>query len=91
MNLLDTAEITRELVGTPGWERDGDTIVRTLTFKDFKEAMAFVDRVAEVAEEVNHHPDIAISWNKVTLTQSTHAAGGLTEYDFSLARRINAL
>jgi 4a-hydroxytetrahydrobiopterin dehydratase len=91
MNLLDKATIERELAGTPGWALDGDSIVRTLTFKDFKEAMAFVNRVAGVAEEVNHHPDIAISWNKVTLTQSTHAAGGLTEYDFALARRINAL
>ncbi len=91
MNLLDNATIDRELAATPGWEKDGDSIVRTLTFKDFKEAMAFVNHVAEVAEEVNHHPDIAISWNTVTLTQSTHAAGGLTEHDFALARRINAL
>ena len=91
MNLLDKATIDRELAGTPGWALRGDSIVRTLTFKDFEEAMAFVNRVAAVAEEVNHHPDIAISWNEVTLTQSTHAAGGLTEHDFALARRIDAL
>jgi 4a-hydroxytetrahydrobiopterin dehydratase len=91
MKLLDTAAIERELAETPGWEVAGDAIVRTATFKDFKEAMAFVNRVAEVAEEENHHPDITVRWNKVTLTQSTHDAGGLTEYDFRLARRLNTL
>jgi 4a-hydroxytetrahydrobiopterin dehydratase len=91
MEQLDAAAVERELAGTPGWELAGNSIVRTLTFADFAEAMAFVNRVAEVAEEMNHHPDIAISWNKVTLTQSTHVAGGLTEHDFHLARRLNAL
>jgi 4a-hydroxytetrahydrobiopterin dehydratase len=91
MRLLDQDGIKRELAETPGWEIVGDAIVRNLTFEDFAEAMAYVNRVAEVAEEANHHPDIAISWNKVTLTQTTHAAGGLTEHDFALARRLNAL
>ncbi|MDN3356570.1 4a-hydroxytetrahydrobiopterin dehydratase [Actinomadura sp. DC4] len=91
MEPLKEDDVRRELAGTPGWELSGDSIVRTLEFKDFKEAMAFVNRVAEVAEEANHHPDITIRWNKVTLTQSTHVAGGLTEHDFRLARRLNEL
>lgn len=91
MKQLSEAEIERELAETPGWERAADAIVRTVRFKDFTEAMAFVNRVAEVAEEANHHPDITINWNVVTLTQSTHAAGGLTRRDFDLARRLNAL
>lgn len=91
MEPLNEADVQRELAETPGWERAGDAIVRTVEFADFKEAMGFVNRVAEVAEEANHHPDITIQWNKVTLTQSTHVAGGLTEHDFRLARRLNAL
>jgi 4a-hydroxytetrahydrobiopterin dehydratase len=91
MKQLTEAEIERELAGTPGWELVEDAIVRTVKLKDFKEAMVFVNRVAEVAEEVGHHPDIAIRWDTVVLTQSTHAAGGLTEHDFDLARRLNAL
>jgi 4a-hydroxytetrahydrobiopterin dehydratase len=88
---LDDAAITRELAEVPGWERDGDSIVTTTTLGDFKEAMVYVNQVAEIAEERDHHPDIMIQWNKVTLTLSTHSAGGLTANDFDLARRINAL
>ena len=91
MDRLDKDAIDRELATTPGWELAEDAIVATFEFADFAEAMAFVNRVAAVAEEENHHPDIAIRWNKVTLTQSTHVAGGLTEYDFRIARRINEL
>jgi 4a-hydroxytetrahydrobiopterin dehydratase len=91
MEKLNEAEVERELADTPGWERAGDSIVRTAKFKDFKEAMEFVNRVAVVAEEANHHPDITVQWNTVTLTQSTHVAGGLTEHDFRLARRLNTL
>jgi 4a-hydroxytetrahydrobiopterin dehydratase len=91
MKRLSEAEIERELGETPGWELAGDSIVRTMKFEDFKKAMDFVNRVAEVAEEANHHPDITIRWNTVVLTQSTHAAGGLTEHDFRLARTLNAL
>ena len=91
MKRLSVTEIERELAGTPGWERVEDSIVRTVKLQDFKEAMAYVNRVAEVAEELNHHPDIEIRWNTVVLTQTTHAAGGLTEHDFQLARRLNAL
>jgi len=91
MDLLDDETIARELAGAPGWERAGKTIVRTVQQADFKDAMAFVNEVAQIAEARNHHPDITIQWNKITLTLSTHSAGGLTANDFDLARRINAL
>jgi 4a-hydroxytetrahydrobiopterin dehydratase len=91
MDLLDDETITRELAGVPGWERAGDAIVKTTTLGDFKEAMAYVNRVAELAEASNHHPDVTIQWNKVTLALSTHSAGGLTANDFALAGRINDL
>jgi len=91
MALLDEETIRQELSAVPGWERDGDSIVKAATLGDFKEAMGFVNQVADIAEARNHHPDITIQWNKVTLTLSTHSAGGLTANDFDLARRINAL
>ncbi|MEK6911602.1 MAG: 4a-hydroxytetrahydrobiopterin dehydratase, partial [Candidatus Thermoplasmatota archaeon] len=59
--------------------------------RDFKEAMAFLNRVAELAETANHHPDIWNSWNRVKLSLTTHDAGGLTERDFKLAKKIDAL
>jgi 4a-hydroxytetrahydrobiopterin dehydratase len=74
------------------WRRDGQAIVRERTFADFKEAIAFVDRVAETAEAANHHPDILVhGWNKVRLELSTHSEGGLTEADFDMAARIDLL
>jgi 4a-hydroxytetrahydrobiopterin dehydratase len=91
MDLLNDEMIARELTEVPGWERAGDAIVKTATLGDFKEAMAYVNQVADLAEARNHHPDITIQWNKVTLTLSTHSAGGLTANDFDLARRINGL
>ena len=72
----------------PGWENNGKEITRTYKFKDFAEALNFVNKVAGLAEAADHHPDIDIRWNKVRLTLSTHSAGGLTEKDFSLARQI---
>jgi 4a-hydroxytetrahydrobiopterin dehydratase len=91
MALLDEETITRELGTTPGWERVGDSIVTTVARADFNGAMALVNEVAGLAEAADHHPDITIRWNKVTLILSTHSAGGLTEKDFALARQINAL
>jgi 4a-hydroxytetrahydrobiopterin dehydratase len=73
------------------WTRQGDELVKVVTKKDFVEAMRFVNAVAEAAEAANHHPDIAISWNKVTLRLSTHDAGGLTQLDIDLAGRIDGL
>ncbi len=87
---LDDDAIAAGLQGL-NWTREGAEITTTVVRKDFAEAMAFVNRVAELAESRNHHPDIAISWNKVTLTLSTHDAGGLTQLDLDLATAIDAL
>ena len=74
------------------WGREGDGIVRDWTFADFGEAMVWVNRVAELAEEANHHPDILVhDWNKVRLKLSTHSVGGLTRGDLDMARRIDKL
>ena len=74
------------------WQREGDEIVRNLKFDDFAGAMAYVNRVADAAEEANHHPDILVhGWNKVKLSLTNHSAGGLTDADFQMARRIDDL
>jgi len=91
MELLTEDEIAAQLTGTPGWAREGTSITRSVTREDFRAAMLFTGAVAYLAEEANHHPDILIQWNRVTLTLSTHSAGGLTAADFNLAGRINAL
>jgi 4a-hydroxytetrahydrobiopterin dehydratase len=89
--LLSDEEITARLLSS-AWEREGEEIVRELVFDDFKAAIGFVDRVAEVAEEHNHHPDILVhGWNKVKLSLTNHSAGGLTEVDFDIAQRFDAL
>jgi len=91
MNLLNEEEIAAQLGGVPGWERHGDSIVTTVSRADFRDSLLFVGAVAYLAEAANHHPDIAIAWDKVTLTLSTHSAGGLTEADVALAGQISAL
>jgi 4a-hydroxytetrahydrobiopterin dehydratase len=91
MALLSDDDIQARLDRLPGWRRDGDSITRELKFDDFQGSVDFVNRITPPAEEMNHHPDIAISWNKVTLTLSSHSEGGLTENDFELATRIDAL
>jgi 4a-hydroxytetrahydrobiopterin dehydratase len=74
------------------WHGDDDALVRDFRFPDFKAAMWFVNQVAELAEERNHHPDILVhGWNNVRLTLSTHSAGGLTDADHALAAAIDAL
>jgi 4a-hydroxytetrahydrobiopterin dehydratase len=89
--LLNDDEIATRLRRLP-WELEGDTIVREWRFEDFGEAIAFVNRVAEAAEEANHHPDIFVhGWNKVKLSMTNHSAGGLTETDFSMATRFDGL
>jgi 4a-hydroxytetrahydrobiopterin dehydratase len=90
MTLTDE-EIKTRLAATAGWERVGDEITKTVKLSDFANAMLYVGAVAHLAQAANHHPDIAISWNRVTLTLSTHSAGGLTDADFGLAAQINAL
>ena len=91
MALLSDDEIQERLEGVPGWQREGDAIKREFKFDDFQGSVDFVNRITPPAEEMNHHPDIAISWNKVELTLSTHSEGGLTENDFELAERIDSL
>jgi 4a-hydroxytetrahydrobiopterin dehydratase len=91
MQVLDDSAIQSALRELPGWRRDGDEIVKTYQFDDFRAAMLFVNRVADAAEAAGHHPDIDVRWNKVTLALSTHAAGGLTENDTHLAHRIERL
>ena len=89
--LLSDDEIASRLEGSQ-WRREGDEIVRDFKREDFAQAMAFANRVAEAAEEANHHPDILVhGWNKVRLTLTNHSAGGLTEADFEMAARIDGL
>ena len=74
------------------WRRDGEALVRDLKFDDFAQAMAYVNRVADLAEEVNRHPDILVhGWNHVRLTLTTHSAGTLTDNDYEMARKIDQL
>lgn len=89
MPLLSTEEIAEHLSRAPGWEHLDDSIRRTYKFPGFRSALAFVAFVGELAEDRDHHPDIDIRWAKVTLTLSTHSAGGLTEKDFDLAGLID--
>ncbi len=91
MECLNDTEIAGKLKGLEGWVYAGGELVREFKFKDFAEAMAFVNRVAELAEAANHHPDIDIRWNKVTLRLATHSKGGVTELDFKLAGKIDSL
>ncbi len=91
METLTSEQVTAELATTPGWEVADGQITRTVTRKDFRDALLYVNAVGYVAEQANHHPDIAISWNKVTLTLVTHSAGGLTSKDFAIARQVNDL
>jgi 4a-hydroxytetrahydrobiopterin dehydratase len=89
---LDEEQINQHLARAGGWRREGNEIARALKFDDFASAIEFVNQVAFVAEEMDHHPDIFIhGWNNVRLSVTTHDQGGLTERDFDLAERINAL
>ncbi|HVL96762.1 MAG TPA: 4a-hydroxytetrahydrobiopterin dehydratase [Solirubrobacteraceae bacterium] len=86
---LSDDAVTAGIEGTQ-WRREGDAIVRDHRFEDFAQAMAFVNRVAEAAEAVNHHPDILVhGWNNVRLILSTHSVGGLTQADLDMARRLD--
>lgn len=91
MALIDLDELERFLDRHPDWLFEDAAIQRTFEFDDFAEALAFVNKVAEVAEEADHHPDIDIRWNKVTLRISTHSEGGITAKDTSLASVIDEI
>ena len=91
MGLLTKEQVSATLKSLEGWERKGNEIQKKFIHKDFVRAMGFVQSVALLAEKANHHPDIDIRWNTITLTLSTHSAGGLTEKDMALAKEINSL
>jgi 4a-hydroxytetrahydrobiopterin dehydratase len=91
MKKLTATEIKSALSKVPDWKKQKAAITRTYQFKDFPAAIKFVNAVARIAEKAWHHPDIDIRWNKVTLTLSTHDAGGLTKKDFSLAKQFDRL
>jgi 4a-hydroxytetrahydrobiopterin dehydratase len=86
---VDDKAVATALARVPGWTRVGRAIARTYRFDDFLGALAFVNRVGELAERQQHHPDIDIRYNEVTLSVWTHDAGGLTERDFRLAAAID--
>ena len=88
---LSDLEIQRAIGGLAGWTRRGDTLTKTFSFDRFPDGIAFVDRVAKIAEDMNHHPDIDIRYTKVAMTLSTHDAGGITQSDLDLAGRIESV
>jgi 4a-hydroxytetrahydrobiopterin dehydratase len=91
MDLLPDDEIDSRLARLDGWQRDGGSIVKEFKLADFVGSVAFVDKVVEPAEEMGHHPDLSLSWDTVRVSLTTHSAGGLTENDFELAKRIDAI
>jgi len=91
MALLSESEVDAALQRLPGWARDGDALRREYDCGDFRGSVAFVNRLEEPAEEMNHHPDLSISWATVEVSLSTHSEGGITAADVALARRIEAL
>ncbi|MGO9344767.1 MAG: 4a-hydroxytetrahydrobiopterin dehydratase [Acidimicrobiales bacterium] len=91
MEVLDPTTVDEALSEGIAWERDGRELVKVQTEDDFAGALDFVNRVGELAERADHHPDIEIKWNTVTLRLSTHSAGGITGADLELAKQIDAL
>lgn len=91
MEKLSADEIERGLAKTPGWRRDGVAISKQFQFADFKAALSFVNKVGDIAEAAAHHPDITVNYNRVTLTLTTHDAGGLTARDLALAAEIETV
>lgn len=88
---LGDSEIEARLAEHPGWERVGDTIAKSFKRGDFVGSTNFVSSLVGPAEEMNHHPDLEVSWDTVTVSLSTHSEGGITAADFELAARIDAL
>jgi 4a-hydroxytetrahydrobiopterin dehydratase len=91
VELLRDSEIDSRLAELDGWGREGATIVKTFELADFVGSVEFVNKLVEPAEDMGHHPDLTVSWNRVGVSITTHAAGGLTANDFELAKRIDAL
>ena len=90
MAKLTEQDIVGRLKGAAGWVREGDAIRKTFTFGKFADGIRFVDRVAIASDAMDHHPDIDIRYTTITLTLSTHSAGGLTAKDFDLAAKVDA-
>jgi 4a-hydroxytetrahydrobiopterin dehydratase len=88
MPKLNPDEITAKLRTLPGWELKGDAIVKQYTFKEFMDGIRFINRIAEIAEQMDHHPDMTVNYRRITFTLSTHDQGGITEKDFKLANAI---
>lgn len=84
-------QVSQMMQQTPGWELEDNRLVRRFRFKDFKQAMAFTNKVAALAEAEGHHPDIHISWNRVRIELTTHAIKGLSENDFIMAAKIDMI
>jgi 4a-hydroxytetrahydrobiopterin dehydratase len=91
MALLAADDIHQRLDHLEGWERSGNSIRKQFKLDDFVGSVRFVDGLVDPSEDMGHHPDLEISWNKVTVKLSTHSEGGLTDADFELAARIDAL
>lgn len=89
--LYDNKEIKEALKDLPAWEVEGKNIERTFEFEDFAQAIDFVNGLAELAEDAEHHPDFDVRYNKVRVILSTHSKGGLTDMDFDLAEKIDTL
>ncbi len=91
MARLSDEEIEERLGGLEGWSREEDTIVKEFDRKNFKGSVDFLNEVTPIAEDMNHHPDVSISWATVRLSITNHAEGGLTEADFELAAKVDEL
>ena len=91
MAILTDSEIQQALGSLKGWQRQGKAIQRVFEFPDFKAAMQFVNKIADAAEQANHHPDIDIRYNKVTTALISHDSGGVTQRDIKMAKRINEI
>jgi 4a-hydroxytetrahydrobiopterin dehydratase len=91
LRLLSPAEVAQRLRDLPGWKVSAQQLLCKVQFHNFVESVAFVDRLVAPAEKAAHHPDLAIAYNQVTVSLSTHDAGGLTQQDFDLARTISKL
>jgi 4a-hydroxytetrahydrobiopterin dehydratase len=88
---LSPDELSAALTGLPAWSGDGDGIHRSVELPSFRDAVAAIVAIADVAEEMDHHPDIDLRWRTLHLTLVTHSAGGVTDFDLQLARRIDGL
>jgi 4a-hydroxytetrahydrobiopterin dehydratase len=91
MAVLTDADIKQALGNLKGWQQNGKAIQRTFEFPDFKAAMQFVNKIADAADQANHHPDIDIRYNKVTMALVSHDSGGVTQRDVRMAERINQI